>query len=156
MTDELVKIEQLPTLGDIKELQNVISKMPQVEVNTEHIFSDGMYCRKVFRYAGTLIVGKVHKKDHLFICAMGEIIVWSENNKTILKAGDVISSKAGTKRVTYATQDSIGITVHKTDNINLDDIEEELIETDETSLFDSANKLKQPLIENDKNIKELL
>jgi hypothetical protein len=39
--------------------------------------------------------------------------------------------------------DSIGITVHKTDKTNIDEIEAELGEPDETSLFDSGNKLKQ-------------
>jgi hypothetical protein len=39
--------------------------------------------------------------------------------------------------------DSIGITIHKTDKTDLDEIEAELIEPDETSLFDSGNKLKQ-------------
>jgi hypothetical protein len=59
-----------------------------------------------------------------------------------LQAGDVIESKPGTNRVTLATQDSIGITIHKTDKTDLDEIEAELIEHDNTALFDSSNKLK--------------
>jgi quercetin dioxygenase-like cupin family protein len=102
-----------------------------------------MYCRRVYRPAGTLIVGKVHKEPHFFLCAKGEIIAWTENGMKRLQAGDVVESKPGTKRVTLATMDSIGITVHKTDKTDLDEIEAELIEPDETSLFDSGNKLKQ-------------
>jgi hypothetical protein len=101
-----------------------------------------MYCRKLFRKAGTLIVGKVHKKDHLFMCAMGEIIAWTENGMKKMVAGDIIESKAGTKRVTLALTDAIGITVHKTDKTDLDEIEAELIEPDDMALFDSSNKLK--------------
>ena len=127
----------------IDRLQAEMVKMPQAELVTEHFFSPGMYCRRVFRPAGTLIVGKVHKQPHFFLCAKGEIIAWTENGMKKLQAGDVVESKPGTKRITLATQDSIGITVHKTDKTDLDDIEAELIEPDETALFDSGNKLKQ-------------
>jgi hypothetical protein len=118
-------------------------KMPQAELQTEHYFSEsGMYCRKVFRPAGTLIVGKVHKHHHLFLCAMGEIIAWTENGMKRLQAGDVVESKPGTKRVTLAVTDAIGMTVHRTDKTDLDEIEAELVELDEKSMFDSGNNLK--------------
>lgn len=137
---------ELPTQvsrEQIDRLQTEMVKMPQVELQTEHFFSPGMYCRRVFRPAGTLIVGKVHKKDHFFLCAKGEIIAWTENGMKRLQAGDVVECKPGTKRVTLATQDSIGVTIHKTDETDLDKIEQELVEPDETALFDSGNKLKQ-------------
>lgn len=44
-------------------LQDEISKYPQYEPPTEHVFHGGMYCRQVWRPAGCLIVGKVHKKS---------------------------------------------------------------------------------------------
>lgn len=134
---------EAPNREQIDRLQAEMVKMPQVELQTEHFFSSGMYCRRVYRPAGTLIVGKIHKKDHFFLCAKGEIIAWTENGMKRLQAGDVVECKPGTKRVTLATQDSIGITIHKTDETNLDKIEEELVEPDETALFDSGNKLKQ-------------
>jgi len=144
-------IEQLnanvPNKEQIDRLQEEISKMPQANVVTEHYFSDGMYCRKVFRSAGTLIVGKVHKKEHFFLCAKGEIIAWTEKGMKKLVAGDIIECKVGTKRVTLATMDSIGVTVHRTDKTDLDDIEAELIEPDEKALFDSGNNLKDWALE---------
>ena len=133
---------ETPTLEQINRLQGEMSKLPQQELPTEHYFSGGMYCRKLWRPAGTLIVGKVHKKDHFFVCAAGEIIAWSEKGMVTLKAGDIIESKAGTKRVTLAVQDSIGMTVHKTDKTNLEEIEAELIEPDNLAFFDAHNKLK--------------
>ena len=132
-----------PSREQIEQLQTEMVKMPQAELQTEHYFSEsGMYCRKVFRPAGTLIVGKVHKHHHLFLCAMGEIIAWTENGMKRLKAGDVVESKPGTKRVTLAVTDAIGMTVHRTDKTDLDEIEAELVEFDETSMFDSGNNLK--------------
>jgi len=122
--------------------------MPQAELMTEHQFSPGMYMRKLFRPAGTLIVGKVHKEPHFFLCAKGEIIAWTESGMKRLQAGDVIESKPGTKRVTLAVTDAIGITIHRTDKTDLDEIEAELIEPDPSALFDARNKLKITVDEN--------
>jgi len=133
----------IPSREQIERLQAKMVKMPQVDLQTEHYFSEsGMYCRKVFRPAGTLIVGKIHKHHHLFLCAMGEIIAWTENGMKRLQAGDVVESKPGTKRVTLAVTDAIGVTVHRTDKTDLDEIEAELVEPDNTALFDSSNLLK--------------
>ena len=133
----------IPSREQIEQLQAEMVKMPQADLQTEHYFSEsGMYCRKVFRPAGTLIVGKVHKHHHLFLCAMGEIIAWTENGMKRLQAGDVVESKPGTKRVTLAVTDAIGVTVHRTDKTDLDEIEAELVEPDNTALFDSSNLLK--------------
>ena len=130
------------TKEQIERLQIQMAAMPQAELLTEHSFSPGMYLRKVFRPAGTLSVGKVHKEPHFFLCVKGEIIAWTEGGMKHLYAGDVLESKPGTKRVTLAVTDAIGITIHRTDKTNLDEIETELIEPDTAALFDSSNKLK--------------
>ena len=128
----------------ILKLQDEIVKLPQIEPVTEHYFANGMYCRKMEMPMGLVVVGKLHKSDHFFICTKGEIMVTTENGVKNLYAGDIIESKPGTKRVIYAVIDSIITNVHKTDKTDLDEIEEELIEAEEIALFDSNNKLKDP------------
>ena len=140
-------IPHVPNREQIDQLQAEMVKMPQLELQTEHFFVPGMYCRRVYRPAGTLIVGKVHKHPHFFLCAKGEIIAWTETGMRKLQAGDVVECQPGTKRVTLATQDSIGVTIHKTEKTDLDDIETELVEPDDTALFDSGNKLKSIVAE---------
>lgn len=137
----------VPSRDQIDRLQAEMVQMPQAELTTEHFFSPGMYMRKVFRPAGTLIVGKVHKEPHFFMCAMGEIVAWTEKGMVTLRAGDVVESKPGTKRVTMAVTDSIGITIHRTDKTDLDEIEVELLEPDTTALFDARNEVKTELLE---------
>lgn len=137
----------VPNRDQIDQLQNEMVKMPQAELTTEHHFSPGMYMRKVFRPAGTLIVGKVHKEPHFFLCAMGEIVAWTEKGMITLRAGDVVESKPGTKRVTLAVTDAIGVTIHRTEKTDLDEIEAELIEPDTTALFDAHNQIKTIEIE---------
>lgn len=140
---DLELISEVPSREQIDRLQAEMAKLPQAELETEHFFSPGMYLRRVYRPAGTLIVGKVHKKPHFFLCAKGEIIAWTETGMRKLQAGDVVESQPGTKRVTLAVTDSIGVTVHLTDKTDLDEIEQELVEPDDLALFDSSNKLKQ-------------
>ena len=79
----------VPSREQIDRLQAEMVTMPQAELVTEHHFSSGMYMRKVFRPAGTLIVGKVHKEPHFFLCAMGEIVAWTENGMITLLPGEI-------------------------------------------------------------------
>ena len=138
-----IETSHVPSREEIARLQSAMVKMPQAQgMRTSHFFVPGMYLRSLWRPAGTLIVGKVHKTPHFFLCALGTIIAWSEKGMVKLEAGDVIESQPGTKRVTLALTDAIGITVHKTELTDLDAIEAELIEEDALSLFDSRNLLK--------------
>jgi len=125
--------------NSILELENIMRTMPQVELRTDHYFADGMYARVLSRPAGTLIVGKVHKREHFYIIAKGKVMV----GKEVYEAGTVIVSKPGTKRAVLALEDSVCLTVHRTKKRNLDKIEKQLIEPDSTALFDARNKLKQ-------------
>lgn len=141
----------VPSREQINALQSEMVNMPQAELKTDHYFSGGMYCRRVFRSAGTLIVGKIHKEDHLFMCASGQIMAWTENGMKTLNAGDIVESKAGTKRVTLALTDAIGITIHKTNEKDLEIIEKQLIEPDNLALFDFNNEIKKFIIEGKEN-----
>ncbi len=147
----LVKFDRVPTKIEIGRLKSSMMTMPQcANFITDHFFVPGMYCRRLWRPAGAIIVGKVHKAPHFFLCAMGEIIAWSETGMRHMKPGDVIESMPGTERVTLALTDALGITVHKTNKTVLADIEEELLEPDETALFDSNNEVKSLLMQGKK------
>ena len=61
--------------------------------------------------------------------------------------GDVIESQPGTKRATLALTDAIGITIHKTDKTDLEEIEADLLEPEPAALFDASNNLKLPELE---------
>ena len=138
-----MKLQRAPTRADVERLQAEAAKLPQLELETKHYFADGMYCREVFRPAGALIVGKVHKREHFYMVLMGEITVTGDGlpPKTF-KAPAILVSAPGTKRAVYAHTDAVCITVHRTDSRDLDEIERELVEDDPTALFDARNHLK--------------
>jgi hypothetical protein len=134
----------------IEKLQTLMAQQPQAPgLHTEHAIHCGLYYRKLFRPAGTLIVGKVHKKPHLFVCISGEIIAWSEKGPRHLRPGDVIESFPGTKRVTYALTDAVGMTVHHVEAATIEELESELVEPDETATFDFNNQPKPGVLVGD-------
>ncbi len=127
----------------VRRLQAEMADLPQLELETLHFFCDGMYARVVARPAGALIVGKVHKKPHFYIVTKGRVAVTDGDGPAReYGAGAVIVSQPGTKRAVLALEDSICMTVHRTDKKNLEKMEKELIEPDATALFDATNRRK--------------
>jgi len=127
-------------------LQREMAKLPQVQLPTSHFFADGMYCRFLPRPAGTLIVGKVHKREHFYIVATGTVRVSDDDGATAIEyVPTLLVSKPGTKRAVLAVTDAVCMTVHRLDHPTQDlaAIERELMEEDATSLFDAANELKE-------------
>jgi hypothetical protein len=130
------------TREQVQRLQSEMAKLPQVELPTEHYFADGMYCRVVARPAGTLIVGKVHRKEHFYIVCSGTVRVTTDDGLKDITGPAVLISQPGTKRAVFAMTDATCLTVHRTDNTDIDEIERELIEPEDGErLFDARNKL---------------
>lgn len=127
----------------IERLQVAMSAMPQAELPTQHFFADQMYGRFLPRPKGTLIVGKVHRKEHFFIICCGTVRITQGNEPAHEVTGPaVLVSKPGTKRATLAMTDATCMTVHRTKKRNLDKIERELIEPDGSALFDARNDMR--------------
>lgn len=127
---------------DIERLQGVMSRMPQIELETRHYFSQGLYCREILIPKDCTLVGKVHKHEHLCMLTKGFMTIISGDGRQTLQAPCVFVSRPGVKRAGYAHEDSVFVTVHNTDIKDLAQIEAELVEPDETALFDERNKLK--------------
>jgi hypothetical protein len=126
----------------VEALQVELSKLPQVELPTEHIFHGGMYCRQLFQPAGSLVVGKVHKKEHFFMVVQGTVAVTGDGETLLYTAPFMLTSKPGTKRALYAETDVVYMTIHRADSTTVEAVEDELVENDPTSMFAVGNKIK--------------
>ena len=126
----------------VETLQAEVSKHPQYEPPTEHIFHGGMYCRQVWRPAGCVIVGKVHKKEHFYMIVSGTVTVTTDDGVQTLTAPFLLCSKPGTKRAVYAETDALCMTFHRIDSDTVEDVESELVEDDPNSMFSVGNKVK--------------
>lgn len=128
-------------------LQDEISKYPQYEPPTEHVFHGGMYCRQVWRPAGCLIVGKVHKKEHFYMIVSGTVKVTTDDGVQTITGPMLLCSNPGTKRAVYAETDALCMTFHRVESNTVEEVESELVEDDPNSMFTIGNKVKNQQIE---------
>ena len=131
----------------VEALQVEGAKHPQYEPPTEHLFHGGMYCRQVWRPAGCLIVGKIHKKEHFYLLVSGTVAITTDDGVQRITGPQMLCSKPGTKRAVYAETDALCMTFHRVESTNIEDAEFELVEDDPQSMFTVGNKVKNQSIE---------
>jgi len=110
-----------------------------------HSYGDGCYIRQIFMPKGTLITSKIHKVTHPYFVMTGRASVATENGVETIQAPYQGMTQAGTKRALYIHEDMIWITVHVTDETDLDKIEEEIIAKDFNECDLLLNSLKDSL-----------
>lgn len=126
-------------------LQAELCKMPQYEPVTKHTFHGGMYCREVFREAGVLVVGKVHKKEHFYFIVSGTVAITTDDGVQHITGPQMLCSKPGTKRAVYAETDALCMTFHRVEATNIKDVESELVEDEPNSMYGLGNQIKHKL-----------
>ncbi len=119
----------------LNRLESFLSRFPAAQMPVINRFtrgSDGkvnLYTREIFMPKGTLLTSKIHKTEHQFVVISGRVAVWSEaDGVTILEAGHVGITKAGTRRALFIHEDCRWMTMHHVGTDNLEQIEAELIE----------------------------
>lgn len=143
MIDALV-----PLKGSVEALQEEVSKLPQYQPETKHYFHGGMYCREVFRHAGVLVIGKVHKKEHFYLIVSGTVAITDGDGAAVEVTGPhLFASKPGTKRAVLALTDTVCMTFHATNAVTVDAAEAELVEEDPKAMYAIGNMVKNEQIE---------
>lgn len=115
-----------PTRQTIRDFEHELAKLPQLDLETEHHFADGLYGRELRIPAGTALTGKVHAGKHINVM-YGDITVWTDDGMKRLTGWHVLVSAPGTKRVGYAHADTVWMTVHASEETDLKKLEAELI-----------------------------
>ena len=106
----------------------------------EHFFADGIYCRKITLPKGLMCVGKIHRHEHPAFLLKGRVRVYTEQAGTEeISAPAFMISPAGTKRAVFALEDTEWYTIHRTDQTDLEAIEQEVI-TNEFPTLDAAER----------------
>lgn len=113
-------------------LEREIGKLPQVELPIRHFFLKsevpvtGGYAREMTIFAGTALVGRVHKHPCINVISKGDISVTTDNGVKRIQAPYTFVSPAGTKRAGYAHTETIWTTIHLTDETDTEKIEDAL------------------------------
>lgn len=117
--------------GDIAKKGGSVASCPVV-----HRFTPGLYIREIFMPAGAVLTSKIHKKEHPFVVSMGVVCVYSDNEGPVIIAAPYTGiTKPGTRRFLVVVEDTIWTTFHTTDLQNVEDIEDEIMESHENPLI---------------------
>lgn len=123
-------IGEHPSVEKVNAIETVILNAPQVDLNTAHALSGKVYARTIYIPAGTILTGAEHKKDHINIM-QGDITVSTDEGMRRLTGHHIIETKAGNKRIGFAHADTVWTTVCYTEFTDIEDIENDLVETPE-------------------------
>ena len=116
--------------------------MPQAELETLHHFAPGIYVRELRIPAGVCLTGAVHKTEHLNICLRGKLkVVSATMADKIVEGGEIFVSPAGTKRAAIVIDDAVWLTVHATEETDVDKLESMLVHNDRMLLERERHEL---------------
>lgn len=125
-------IDPTPTevRNQVTEFAESLKQFPQEELPVQHDFLDGVYMRTVFMKAGLVVVGKIHKQEHVAIISQGSATVITEHGRQEIKAPYLFKSPPGARRALLIHEDMVWTTVHRSDHTDLESLEEQLIAKD--------------------------
>jgi hypothetical protein len=102
----------------------------------KHIFTDGLYAREITMYAESRLTSMIHLTDHQFIVSKGRVLVYNGGEEIEIVAPYHGITKAGTRRVLYAIEDTIWTTFHANpNNETVEQIQDRIIEKYENKLL---------------------
>jgi quercetin dioxygenase-like cupin family protein len=108
MNEVAVKPEHIP----IYRLEQAILSLPQVEIPVTHQFCKGIYARSITIPAGIILTGALHKDECFFVVRSGTILITTDDEPIKAEAGFMAFSKAGSKRLGVALEDTVVTTFH--------------------------------------------
>lgn len=116
----------------ISRLQDIASKMPVAQYVETHRFASGVYAREVFLPKGTMLIGQIHKTEHISMLMLGTILLADPGltEPKIVKAPMTIITPPGMKRIGLALEDVLWTTVHAVqapEDMDLTEIENKLV-----------------------------
>jgi quercetin dioxygenase-like cupin family protein len=115
---------------NVTEFAESLLQYPQEELPVQHDFLDGVYMRTVFMKAGLIVVGKIHKQEHVAIISKGSATVLTENGVIEITAPYIFKSPPGARRALVIHEDMVWTTVHRSEHTDLEQLEEQLIAKD--------------------------
>lgn len=125
----LAKIEALLAnrLNDTVEcLEPYMLQHPQVDIPATETFANGVYTRQILIPKGTLLTGRVWLNDYIDIMVYGHILVATPDGTRELEGFNKLDGQGGRKRIGYALEDTLWITLHDFAGTACDDALEQL------------------------------
>ena len=102
--------------------------MEQAKTDLVHRFAPGIYIRELSIPTGTLIIGHLHKTEHLNVMLKGTMILLNEDGTSQkVSAPFTMVSKPG-RKIAYILEDTVWQNIHATDERDIDTLEATLLD----------------------------
>ena len=133
-------ITQPTVQADIKQsLDNLavaVKQAPQVECKESHHFGPNIYIKEVTLPAGSVIVGKYHRHEHLCNMVSGRmIVVDSEGNRTELVAPMTFMAKSG-RKIAYIIETVVFQNIYSTSETDIQKLEDMIVDNSKDLLLE--------------------
>lgn len=99
----------------IEALECKMLELPQIEMPVDTMWVNGMNTRTLLIPRDTVLTGAVHLADYVDIMISGDITVATPDGVKRLTGFNVMQGNKGRKRAGYAHEDTMWVTVHRTD-----------------------------------------
>jgi hypothetical protein len=105
-----------------------MSALPQVDCPVQHFFGPSIYIREVVMPAGTVVVGKYHKEDHLCNMVEGRMVVVGEDGEQREVAAPAVFMAKKGRKTAYIIETVRFQNIFSTDETDVEKLEHMLVE----------------------------
>ena len=133
ITQPTVKVDIKQNLDN---LAVAVKSAPQVECPEKHHFGPNIYIKEVTLPAGSVIVGKYHRHEHLCNMVAGRmIVVDSEGNRTELIAPMTFMAKSG-RKIAYIIETVVFQNIYSTSETDIQKLEDMIVDNSKDMLLE--------------------
>ena len=116
------------TTQKVEALLPELRAMPQVDCNTQHYFGPNLYVREVTMPAGSVIIGKPHKAEHMCVMLQGRMLIINEDgSKTELVAPKTFVGTPG-RKIAYILETAVFQNIFVTEETDVEKLELMLVD----------------------------
>lgn len=132
------EISQQTANQKIDTLINMCMEAPQVECAEKHYFGPSLYIKEVTLPAGTVVIGKPHKMEHMCILLQGRMIIVKEDGERVELVAPMTFIGSKGRKVAYIIETVVFQNVYSTEETDIEKLENMCVEN------------TQPLLEKEK------
>jgi hypothetical protein len=122
----------------IDTLINMCMEAPQVECTEKHYFGPNLYIKEVTMPAGTVVIGKPHKMEHMCILLQGRMIIAKENGEKVELVAPMTFMGSKGRKIAYIIETVVFQNVYATEETDIEKLENMCVDN------------TQPLLEKEK------
>lgn len=124
----------LSTTQKVEAMLPELKALPQLDCKEKHYFGPKLYIKEATMPAGSVIIGKPHKVEHMCVMLQGKMIVVHEDgSKDELVAPMTFVGKPG-RKVAYILETVVFQNIYATEETDIEKLENMFIEDTQPAL----------------------